>query len=68
MRKNEDDSVTLTKREFSELNKAYQRLYHLVAGGPSSLYDYCDSHSEYLRIARWQCQLAGEVFHRKDWE
>jgi len=68
MRKNEDDSVTLTKREYSELNKAYQKLFRLISDGPTFLGDYCRDRNEYLRIVKWQCWLEGEEFRRKDWE
>lgn len=68
MRKNEDGNVTLTKREFSELNKAYQKLYDIIGCMPTFLGDYCKNGNEYMRILKWHCQLNGKEFHRQDWE
>lgn len=68
MQKHEDGSITLTKQELGEVNEAYQKLYKILNRMPTFIGDYCKDHNEYLRIVKWQCQLAGEEFRREDWE
>jgi len=67
MIKNEDGSVVLSKEELEELNNAYQKLYNVLSGFPSSLQDYCEDNEEYANIGKWQCSLNGEEFDRSDW-
>jgi hypothetical protein len=39
MKRHKDGRVTLTKEEFAELNQAYQDLYGILTGMPSSIED-----------------------------
>jgi hypothetical protein len=68
MQKHEDGSVTLTKEELSELNKAYQALYEIANGGVSSIEDYFDDQKDVMKIRKWSAQLNGKKFRRSDWE
>lgn len=68
MEKDEKGNVTLTKKEFTELHKAYQKLMDILGDFPSSLEDFMDSHAEYLRVCKWECLLAGKKFSRRDYE
>lgn len=68
MQKHEDGSITLTKKELAELNKAYQKLIGILDRMPASLEDFCKSHEEYINLRRWEAQLQGEEFDRSGWE
>ena len=66
MEKHEDDeSVTLTKREWITLGKAYADLYDLIGSFPTSMGDFF-SRREYLNIVRWSEQLQGRTFDPRD--
>jgi hypothetical protein len=68
MQKHQDGSVTLSKRELADLNKAYQKLRSIIAGGPSFLGDYFDTQKDYLRVEKWKCQLSGNKFDITDYQ
>jgi hypothetical protein len=68
MQKNNDDSVTLSKAEWRQINKAYQHLYTIISDSPSSLGDYCANRAQYLNIMRWKDLLAGREFNKANYE
>jgi hypothetical protein len=68
MQKHEDGSVTLTKKELSELNKAYQGLYNIINGGITYIGDYFRNQEDVMKIRKWSAQLQGEEFDRSGWE
>lgn len=68
MIKHEDGSVTLTKSEFAQLNKAYQGLYSILNNMPSSIQDYFDTHAQVMNVFKWSELLQGKKFNRKDFE
>jgi hypothetical protein len=68
MKKHEDGSVTLTKEELSELNKAYQGLYDIINNGITYIGDYFDDQTDVMKVRKWSALLNGEKFRRSDWE
>ncbi len=63
MNTNEDGSMTLTKREFAELNKAYQGLFDILTDMPSYIGDFfVDDKETLIAIFRWHEQLQGNTF------
>ena len=68
MQKHEDGSVTLTKQELSELNKAYQGLYDIINNGIACIGDYFDDQEDVMHIRKWSALLKGKRFNREDWE
>jgi hypothetical protein len=67
MQKNEDGSVTFTKKEYDELSKAYQGLHKVLDSFPSTLSDFFDRR-QYVSIEKWYQQLQGRTFHKSDLE
>ena len=66
MKKNEDGSVLLTKREFAELNKAYQALYDTLVDMPAYMGDFIE-HTTHVAVCKWHEQLQGNKFVKEDW-
>ena len=67
MQKHEDGSVTLTKKELSALNKAYQQLYDITGYGATTRQDYFDSERDFLNVTKWREQLRGNKFDITDY-
>lgn len=67
MIKNPDGSVTLTKEELEELNKAYQQIVGILDGFPAFLGDYFCNEEDYINARKWDDLLDGKEFVRSNW-
>lgn len=68
MKKHEDGSVTFTKKEMKEVNKAYRGLYDVLGSFPTFIGDYFKEYADYLNMEKWHMQLNGETFRKEDFE